>query len=120
MNRLRLYIIILGVGAVVVAGLIAYGHFHRKRQFQMQVACIGNLVCIELTKLAYADEHGLTNGAVIPDEVIWRENEHVERCFAGGHYSVNPVGVVPSCSYTGLVHWHGHVLRHSLTRRSTE
>jgi hypothetical protein len=105
---------------MVAAGLIAYDRFHRKRQFQMQVACIGNLVCIELTKLAYATEHGLTNGAVIPEDVIWREHGHVGRCFAGGNYSVNPVGVAPSCSYTGFVHWHGHILRHSLTGRSTE
>lgn len=105
---------------MVVAGVISYDHFHRKRQFEIQVICIGSLVRIELTKLAYADEHGLTNGAVIPDEVIWRENGKVERCFFGGHYSVNPVGVAPSCSYTGLVHWHGHVLRHSLTNGSSQ
>ena len=91
---------------------MSFNYFHRERQNAVRVTCDGSLIRINLTKRAYAHFHGLTNGAVIPDEVIWRENQHIERCGAGGHYSINPVGVYSSCSYTGVVWWQGRLRTH--------
>lgn len=92
---------------------MAFDYYHRAREFAERTACVGSLIRINLTKRMYADDHGLTNGAVIPDDVIWRENRHVERCFSGGHISINPVGVPPSCSYTGVVQWQGRLWTHN-------
>ena len=92
---------------------MCFDYFHRQRQFEERTACVGSLVRIHLTKLVYADEHGLTNGTIVPDDVIWRQNGQVERCFTGGRYSVNPVGVYPSCSFTGVVRWGGRLWTHN-------
>ena len=112
MRRLRSIIIVLCVAALVVGALFLRDDLARKRGFAQRTACVGSLIRIRLTKLVYAEEHGLTNGAVIPDEVIWRENGRIERCGAGGRYSINAIGEYPSCSYTGVVRWSGRLWRH--------
>jgi hypothetical protein len=112
--RRRWIVVALCLAAIAVGGVLSFDYLQR-RQIAKRTACLGSLNRIRLTKLVYAEEHGLTNGAVIPDEVIWRENRLIERCFSGGHYSINPVGVDPSCNYTGLVRVHGRLLGHSLT-----
>lgn len=102
-------IIILTV-AVLLGGAIFVVHYlTRKGALAKRTACVGSLIRIRLTKLVYAADNGMTNGAVIPDEVIWRENGLVERCHSGGQYSINAVGVNPSCSYTGVVQWSGRL-----------
>lgn len=107
-----MFVIVLCAGAIAVGGVVSLDYLHRKRQFAKRTACVGSQIRIHLTKRAYADEHGLTNGAVIPDEVIWRENRLTERCSSGGRYSINAVGVSPSCSYIGVVRWHGRLWTH--------
>ena len=111
MRRFRI-IVALCVGAIAVGGVVSFDYFHRMRQNGVRESCAGSLIRINLTKLVYAHYNGLTNGAVIPDDVIWRENQHIERCGTGGHYSINPVGVYPSCSYTGVVRWQGRLRTH--------
>lgn len=91
-----------------------HDYLTRKRNFHERTACVGSLVRIRLTKLVYAEDRGLTNGAVIPDEVVWRENGVVERCLSGGRYSINAIGVNPSCSYGEVVRWSGRLWRHGL------
>ena len=105
-------ITILCVGVLLGGAFFASDYFARKRAFAQSTACVGSLVRIRLTKLVYAEEHSLTNGIVIPDQVVWLQNGGVERCGAGGRYSINAVGEYPSCSYTGVVRWGGQGWRH--------
>jgi hypothetical protein len=111
--RRRWIVVALCLAAIAVGGVSSFDYVQR-RQIAKRTACRGSLNRIRLTKLVYADEHGVTNGAAIPGEVIWRENRLIERCFSRGHYSISPVGVDPSYSYTGLVRVHGRLLGHSL------
>jgi len=53
---------------IAAGGVLALELLHRERQFERRTACVGSLTRIRLTKLVYAEEHGLTNGAVIPLE----------------------------------------------------
>jgi hypothetical protein len=99
---------------------VSLDYLRRERQFFERTACVGSLLRIKLTKAVYAEEHGLTNGAMIPDDVVWRENRQTERCLSAGHYSINSVGVPPSCSYTGVVRWAGRLWTHSLTNGSSQ
>ena len=112
-RSLKPVIIILCVAALVVGALCLRDYLTRKRAFAERTACVGTLIRLRMTKLLYAEDHGLTNGAVIPDEVVWRENGLVEHCHSGGRYSINAVGVDPSCSYTGVVRWSGRLWRHA-------
>ena len=90
--RRRWIVVALCLAAIAVGGVLSFDYVQRK-QVAKRTACLGSLNRIRLTKLVYAGEHGVTNGAAIPGEVIWRENRLIERCFSGGHYSINPVGV---------------------------
>jgi hypothetical protein len=99
--RRRWIVVALFLAAIAVGVVLSFDYLQR-RQIAKRTSCLGSLNRIRLTKLAYAEDHGLTNGAVIPEEVIWRENRLVERCYSGGHYSIKPVGVDPSCSYHSL------------------
>jgi hypothetical protein len=110
--NVRLIIVVTSAVGLVVGGLWVRDYLVRKSAFEQRTACVGTLTRLSLTKLVYAQEHGLTNGAVIPDEVVWRENGKVEQCQSGGRYSINVVGVDPSCSYTGVVRWSGRSWRH--------
>jgi len=112
MHHLKRYIILLSVVAIGIGAFLVRDYLSRKRAFAQRTACVGSLIRIRLTKELYAQEHGLTNGATISDDVVWRENRSVERCFSGGSYSINPVGVYPSCSYTGVVRWSGRLWSH--------
>jgi hypothetical protein len=109
---LKAIILILCAAAVVIGALWSRDSLTRKRAFAERTACVGSLNRIRLTKLVYSEDHNLTNSAVIPDEIIWRENGVTERCHSGGQYSINAVGVDPSCSYTGVVRWSGRLWRH--------
>jgi hypothetical protein len=79
------------VAVTVLAVVPATDYFKRKRRFSERTACIGTLIRLNLAKVVYAEDHGLTNGAVVPDEVIWRQEGGVHQCFSGGTYLINPV-----------------------------
>ena len=111
--RRAIALTLLALVALAVAAVLLQNHLYRKWQFAERSACIGAQVRINLAKEAYAQKHGLTNGAVIPAALVWRENGGVEQCFAGGHYAINPVGVIPSCSYTGTVRWGKRLWTHN-------
>lgn len=106
------FIILLGAVAVGVGVFLLRDYLSRRRGFAERTACVGSLIRIRLTKELYEQDHSLTNGATISLDVVWKENGHVERCSSGGQYSVNPVGVYPSCSYTGVVRWRGQLWSH--------
>jgi hypothetical protein len=111
--RRAIALTVIGLVALAVAAVSLSDHLHRKRLFAGRTACVGAQVRINLAKELYAQDHGLTKGAAIPEAQVWRENSSVERCSAGGHYSINPVGVFPSCSYTGTVRWGGRLWTHN-------
>jgi hypothetical protein len=111
-RRVKPFIILLSIVVIGIGAFLIWDYLARKRAFAERTACVGSLVRIRLVKEIYAEEHGLTNGAIVPEDVIWRENGHVERCWSGGGYSINPVGVYPSCSHTGVVRWSGRLWNH--------
>ncbi len=111
--RRSIPVVLVGLAALTIAAAFLSDCLHRKRQFAVRTACVGTQVRLHVAKEMYAHDHGLTNGDDIPEAAVWRENGRVERCFAGGHYSINPVGVFPSCSYTGVVRWHGRLWTHN-------
>ena len=114
MRHAKSCIILLSVVAVGGGAFFLRDYLSRKRAFAERTACVGSLTRIRLTKTLYEQDHSLTNGAAISGDVVWRENGHVERCPSGGLYSINPVGVYPSCSHTGVVRWHGRLWSHTL------
>ena len=70
--------------------------------------CLTNLRVIQAAKEMYAEEHGLlTNGTIVTDLVL--ESEQISSymkegftnlvCPCGGHYSVNKLSELPTCSY---------------------
>lgn len=59
---------------------------------------------MEVAKRLYQDERGLKTG----DIITWREIEGLLgttnlSCPKGGRYQLGPIGVDPSCSYTGTM-----------------
>ena len=110
----------LCITVVVLGAAVSSDYVHRKRLFEERTACVGSLTRLRLSKSSYAAEYGLTNGAVIPDDVVWRENGILEHCLSGGRYSINPLGIDPSCSYTGVVRWAGRLWTHGLTNGSSQ
>ena len=112
MRRLWAYLIVLSAGALGAAGAIYYDYHQRERLFLERTACVGSMIRLNLSKKIYAMEHQLTNGAVIPHGALWPEYGRVEECLSGGHYSLNVVGMYPSCSYVGVVRWKGRLWRH--------
>lgn len=100
------------IAVAVVTAALAGNYLHRKRLFAQRTACIGTLIRINLAKVVYAHDHGLTNGALVPEEVVWEQERGKHGCFSGGTYSINPIGVSPSCSYTGRVRWDGRYWTH--------
>ena len=111
--RRAIALTVVGVVALAVVAVSVSDYVYRKRQFAERTPCIGAQVRVNLAKRLYAHDHGLTNGAGIPEAEVWRENGGVERCSGGGHYSINPVGVFPSCSYTGAVRWRRRLWTHN-------
>ena len=101
---------------VVVGSIIGGNEYYQRLRFAQRTACVGNLVQINLEKIFYADEHGLTNGSVIARELILPGLGYTPRCRMGGSYSFNAIGAVPTCSYTGTLRWKGFTWRHSLDR----
>jgi hypothetical protein len=113
MRRSKLVLILLCVAALAVGTFLIGDHRGRKRGFAQRTACVGNMVHIRLVKLVYAEEHGLTNGATIPDPFVWQELGRTQRCAAGGSYAIRRVGEWPTCSYTGVVRWSGRLWTHA-------
>jgi len=113
MHRLKPFFILLCVAAFAVGAFLLSDHLARKRGFAQRTACVGNMVHIRLAKLGYAEAHGLTSGAIIPDALVWREVGWTQRCASGGSYTIRPVGEWPTCSYTGVVRWSGRLWTHA-------
>jgi hypothetical protein len=79
------------------------------RQAAMRAECIANLKQIDAVKEQWAFENKKTAGEpVIDDEVeqYWKNSKR-PICPAGGVYSYNPVGMVPTCSLGAAL---GHTL----------
>ena len=121
MHRLKPLILVCGALALAMVWLFVGDSLARKRSFAERTACVGTLTRLRLAKTLYADEHGLTNGAAIPDDLVWQLNDLVwqlngvvEHCRSGGRYAINGVGMDPTCSFTGVVRWSGRLWRHEL------
>jgi hypothetical protein len=79
-----------------------------------------NLVDIQIAKVFVAEELGLTNGVSIPENELkpfLQRREHL--CPDGGMYLINPVGIDPECTYTGVCHtWHVNKETKRIERRT--
>lgn len=115
MRSWRPVVAIVCVTAFGIGVFLVRDYRERQRGFAERTSCVGTLTRLRLAKAMYAQDHGFTNGAVIPEQAVWHENGMVEHCPSGGRYSINIIGVDPSCSHTEVVRWSKRLWRHSLT-----
>lgn len=102
--RSLFWLCILAAAAIVAA--MFSRHMCNEREFQARTSCVSNLHHISMFKKLYAQEHGLTNGTPVTfADVMSDDNRSQYRCLKDGTYSINPIGIAPSCSYTQAV-WH--------------
>jgi len=112
MRYVKVFVISLSVVVAGVGVFLGCDYRARRRAYHERTACVGALIRMRMCKEVYAEDHGLTNGATISEDVVWKQNGGIERCLSGGRYSINPVGAYPSCSYTGVVQWHQKLWSH--------
>lgn len=90
----------------LLATILSAPCFFRARETRQKNTCIANLQQLEKAKIAWAADNGITNGTPIDDRFytgpIFIPN--IPCCPAGGVYSINPIGVPPTCSLTNLRH----------------
>jgi hypothetical protein len=113
MRRLKPIMLVLCLAVFAVGAFVISDYHARKRGFAERTACVGNLVRIRLAKEIYADEHGLTNGTLVPEAYILREAGIARHCPSGGRYIVHHAGERPTCSHTGVIQWNGRHWRHA-------
>jgi hypothetical protein len=66
--------------------------------------CVNNLVKIDSAKENWAADHNLKKGAIPRDSDLFGASLYINTkpgCAAGGIYTLNPVGVRPTCSGYG-------------------
>jgi hypothetical protein len=95
--------VLLAAGGVATA--IAVPAFQRARENSRGQACQENLSKIDGAKEQYALEFRLTNGTkVTMDDLVAKNGDgpgylrETPRCPAGGTYSINAIGELPTCS----------------------
>ena len=116
MSRPKTLLVVM-LTIILVGGILGGIEFYRRLRFAQRTSCVGNLVRLNLAKLVYTEEHGLTNGSMIPPQVIFTNIAlRPPLCRMGGTYSVNAVGTTPTCSYTGTIRWKAMTWKHSLER----
>jgi hypothetical protein len=103
MRRFKPYMVGFCAMAIALGAFPVRDRLARKYAFAERTACAGALARLPIAQELYASEHGLTNGAFIPDDLVRRENGMAERSVSGGHCSINPMGVLPACSCSGGV-----------------
>jgi hypothetical protein len=95
-------VLVAAVSLAVVVGTVLILQ-REKAAFARRTACVGSLTRICLSKELVAKELGLTNGAAIPAGALQRIAGQVpEVCPDGGSYVINPVGVMPQCTFTNV------------------
>jgi hypothetical protein len=82
---------------------IAIPNFVKARAVSQQNACVNNLRQLDAAKNEWALEKGKTNGAVPTKEDLLPYLRSWPVCPAGGTYTINAVGVPPTCSIPGHV-----------------
>lgn len=98
----RLYLAVIFVLAIALAGFgLAWLKETRSISTEKTTKCLSNLRVISGAKAYYAREHGLSQGAQIPEEVLLKMGVWPKTCPAGGTYRINPVGVDPECTVLG-------------------
>lgn len=116
MSRPKTLLVVM-LTIILVGGILGGIEFYRRLRFAQRTACVGNLVRLDLAKIFYAEEHGLTNGSMIAPQAVLTNLGPTPRCRMGGNYSLNAVGTASTCSYTGTIRWNEMTWRHSLERR---
>jgi len=103
--------VVVAIISIVIA--IAHQTWLRQREFARARACQENLAKIDGAKEQYALDYKLGDGEAIPGAggsgqlgPLTSGNapylKHGPTCPAGGSYTVNVIGVDPTCSYEGL------------------
>jgi hypothetical protein len=94
-------VIFMVVGLVAAIAIPAVVSARGAAQHQV---CVNNMRQIDVAKQQLAAERDLKAGDRVPAQEVLANVEksgHPLKCPLGGHYTVNPVGVEPSCSAHG-------------------
>jgi hypothetical protein len=105
MSARRLFLLGLAVTAVLLLIFFSIRRVEIKRAAYQRQLCAGVLNDIRMAKSFAEEELGLTNGDIVPENVLSKyldRREHV--CPCGGRYLINPVGANPQCTFTGVYH----------------
>jgi hypothetical protein len=85
---------------------IAIPSFVQAKEFSQQALCVNNMRMIDVVKDQAALEHNLTAGESVSEDLL-SESLQVPvssmLCPKGGVYSINPVGVEPTCTEHGAI-----------------
>lgn len=97
--------IMIVVAIIGLLAAIAVPNFTQARNNARKSTCINNLRLIDAAKEQYALENNLDNGAgVLPANVTpYLKTGAMPVCPANGAYTINAVGVSPTCSVAGHV-----------------
>lgn len=99
--------LVVGLGALAFLGLlaaIAIPNFIKARAASQQAGCIANLRTLEGAKLTWALENKKTEKDIPTEADLFGPTKYVKEkptCPAGGIYTINPVGTVPTCTISG-------------------
>jgi len=101
--RLKHFYAIAGTVLLVAFSLFVYSRWQAKRSAEGHNAylCVHNLRLIDVSKEAYAYEHGLKAGDLVSTQVLVGLHAWPVVCPSGGTYSIGPVGTPPTCTVSG-------------------
>ena len=94
--------LVIGLLVLIMLSLISIPGIRRMRANDARQSCLENLALITAAKERYAVDYDLKNGAAIPLALLIKEGKLLKTdpvCPSGGKYTVNPLGVAPTCSY---------------------
>lgn len=94
--------LVLGLLVLIMLTLISIPGIRRMRANDARQSCLENLALITAARERYAVDYDLRGGATVPLALLIKEGKLLKTepvCPSGGKYSVNPLGVAPTCSY---------------------
>lgn len=99
---LEIMIVVFIIGVILA---IAMSSWLRQREYARSRACQENLSKIDGAKELYAMEKNLPNGVEVELSALVSEVDgylkKTPKCPAGGEYLIQPIGTIPTCTYTG-------------------
>ena len=120
----------VGTGVNLIVLFIAYNLSpfpfgpHDGQLFSKDRKCRDNLEQIDVSKDLYALDYNMTNGQSIPGGIKTLVGpqayiKKMPRCPKGGTYTINPIGINPTCDYNATSEELPHVLQSSQPEQKT-